>query len=477
VEKETTTEPSPVSNFYQSGGEDGEGADKRVAIESFSVSNFYQSGGEDGEGADKRVAIESFSVSNFYLSGGEEDNGVTKNVAKKSLAVSNFFQSGGEDGDDMSDKENSVESPVNKKIPAIIELPRTPKRIHSSPAAQRYFDPIKAKQVPQTDSKPKKRFHASHFNNRIPFHARTNSAQTTSSNEVDKKWPGSPVQAVIQPGLKRQKLSKDLHSFHFGLELTDTDLLRKRFESQQRLMKSFESIFEKYSHPFDDEGDVIDFETNEIIVDNGFIRRLDTTGWAFGDDSNIEEGDSSTSRDTTLDPSITDGADEGWQSGPEDGYQSGAVEDENLKPIQEPLVKTKRPQQRKKSLVVKLRKICSMKNTTSLAEVVDLESQPPRQSETPRYQSCSPTQGEHEKNNCEQLRDTLQDDPIEQNEDAENRPVALTLIDHLAHLYSNHAEPVRISTFDDAEALLASEPPDFSHLLEAVHGSNPLDST
>jgi hypothetical protein len=46
-----------------------------------------------------------------------------------------------------------------------------------------------------------------------------------------------------------------------------------RFQSQFRLKTAWDNICKKYGRSFEDEADEIDLTTNEIIVDNGFVRK------------------------------------------------------------------------------------------------------------------------------------------------------------------------------------------------------------
>ncbi|KAL9033408.1 MAG: hypothetical protein Q9180_005961, partial [Flavoplaca navasiana] len=54
----------------------------------------------------------------------------------------------------------------------------------------------------------------------------------------------------------------------------DAELHERRLRNNQKLKSRFESIFEKYSKDFSGIGDVIDFEKDEIVVDNGHLRDM-----------------------------------------------------------------------------------------------------------------------------------------------------------------------------------------------------------
>ncbi|KAL8932729.1 MAG: hypothetical protein Q9216_006707 [Gyalolechia sp. 2 TL-2023] len=67
----------------------------------------------------------------------------------------------------------------------------------------------------------------------------------------------------MEPPNKRRRL--------LGSDNPDVELHERRVRSHKKLKSTFESIFEKYSKDFSDVGDVIDFTTNEIVVDNQHI--------------------------------------------------------------------------------------------------------------------------------------------------------------------------------------------------------------
>ncbi|KAI4267135.1 MAG: hypothetical protein LQ337_008493 [Flavoplaca oasis] len=54
----------------------------------------------------------------------------------------------------------------------------------------------------------------------------------------------------------------------------DAELQQRRLRNNKKLKSRFESIFEKYSKDFSGIGDVIDFEKDEIVVDNGHLRDM-----------------------------------------------------------------------------------------------------------------------------------------------------------------------------------------------------------
>ncbi|KAF3929815.1 hypothetical protein AA313_de0203871 [Arthrobotrys entomopaga] len=66
-----------------------------------------------------------------------------------------------------------------------------------------------------------------------------------------------------------------------NLQLEHENSLR---QSAQRLKSSWEDICRRYAHDFDGEGDEIDLETGQVVVDNGHLRNLTESGndtWAM----------------------------------------------------------------------------------------------------------------------------------------------------------------------------------------------------
>ncbi|KAL8894145.1 MAG: hypothetical protein Q9192_004577 [Flavoplaca navasiana] len=66
----------------------------------------------------------------------------------------------------------------------------------------------------------------------------------------------------------------------------DAELQQRRLRNNKKLKSRFESIFEKYSKDFSGIGDVIDFEKDEIVVDNGHL-------WDMKDEKDPGNGSSS----------------------------------------------------------------------------------------------------------------------------------------------------------------------------------------
>ncbi|KAI8827118.1 uncharacterized protein EV422DRAFT_512706 [Fimicolochytrium jonesii] len=62
--------------------------------------------------------------------------------------------------------------------------------------------------------------------------------------------------------------------------ITAEEVPERRYQSQQRLKKAWESIFEKYGREFED-ADEIDITTGAIVVDKGFIRRSKVKEFGF----------------------------------------------------------------------------------------------------------------------------------------------------------------------------------------------------
>jgi hypothetical protein len=58
-------------------------------------------------------------------------------------------------------------------------------------------------------------------------------------------------------------------------DMTDEELQQRKNENDRRLKRAFDHIFEKYNRNFDDVGDEIDLENEEIVVNNGHIERME----------------------------------------------------------------------------------------------------------------------------------------------------------------------------------------------------------
>ncbi|KAI4163781.1 MAG: hypothetical protein LQ342_002554 [Letrouitia transgressa] len=112
------------------------------------------------------------------------------------------------------------------------------------------------------------------------------------------------------PPLKRRRLFESASS--------DLDLAERRARNDLKLKSRFESIFEKYGRDFSGVGDEIDFEKEEIVVNNGHIKGMVNEGDVGGNKgaSNQRHKDQSSSiNNTTCDgPSIASG----WETSEED---------------------------------------------------------------------------------------------------------------------------------------------------------------
>lgn len=89
--------------------------------------------------------------------------------------------------------------------------------------------------------------------------------------------------------------------------MTDEELQQRKIENDRRLKKAFDHIFEKYNRNFDDIGDEIDLEKEEIVVNNGHIECMEHeqddgkrtnrvlrslacgTGWEAEDETEFED--------------------------------------------------------------------------------------------------------------------------------------------------------------------------------------------
>ncbi|KAL8757284.1 MAG: hypothetical protein Q9184_004249 [Pyrenodesmia sp. 2 TL-2023] len=97
----------------------------------------------------------------------------------------------------------------------------------------------------------------------------------------------------MEPPLKRRRL--------FTSRNPDDELHKRRSRCDMKLKSRFESIFAKYSKDFSDVGDVIDFQKDEIVINNGHVRNMvnetdpgDQDGWP------VQEADVSSSEDSAV---------------------------------------------------------------------------------------------------------------------------------------------------------------------------------
>jgi hypothetical protein len=58
-------------------------------------------------------------------------------------------------------------------------------------------------------------------------------------------------------------------------DMTDEEFQQRKNENDRRLKRAFDHIFEKYNRNFDDIGDEIDLENEEIVVNNGHIEHME----------------------------------------------------------------------------------------------------------------------------------------------------------------------------------------------------------
>src|SRR5215472_11115310 len=58
-------------------------------------------------------------------------------------------------------------------------------------------------------------------------------------------------------------------------DMTDEEFQQRKNENDRRLKRAFDHIFEKYNRNFDDIGDEIDLEKEEIVVNNGHIELME----------------------------------------------------------------------------------------------------------------------------------------------------------------------------------------------------------
>jgi len=58
-------------------------------------------------------------------------------------------------------------------------------------------------------------------------------------------------------------------------DMTDEEFQQRKNENDRRLKRAFDHIFEKYNRNFDDIGDEIDLEKEEIVVNNGHIEHME----------------------------------------------------------------------------------------------------------------------------------------------------------------------------------------------------------
>ncbi len=70
----------------------------------------------------------------------------------------------------------------------------------------------------------------------------------------------------------------DLQRFRreqINTDMTDEEFQQRKIENDRRLKRAFDHIFEKYNRNFDDIGDEIDLEKEEIVVNNGHIELME----------------------------------------------------------------------------------------------------------------------------------------------------------------------------------------------------------
>ncbi|KAI4241036.1 MAG: hypothetical protein L6R40_004784 [Gallowayella cf. fulva] len=75
----------------------------------------------------------------------------------------------------------------------------------------------------------------------------------------------------MPPPAKRRRLTACQEG---DIEKANAELQKKRSRSEKKLKSNFEAIFEKYSRDFTGIGDVIDFENDTVIVNNGHVENM-----------------------------------------------------------------------------------------------------------------------------------------------------------------------------------------------------------
>ncbi|KAL8676513.1 MAG: hypothetical protein Q9186_006979 [Xanthomendoza sp. 1 TL-2023] len=103
----------------------------------------------------------------------------------------------------------------------------------------------------------------------------------------------------------------------------DAEFQKQRTRSTRKLKSTFEAIFEKYSKDFTGIGDVIDFNTDSIIVNNGHVEDMVDEKDAGDHDQSSSDGEADDQEDE-----VNDQEEEGHEVGDEDEERTAEADGE-----------------------------------------------------------------------------------------------------------------------------------------------------
>ncbi|KAB2106885.1 hypothetical protein AG0111_0g4783 [Alternaria gaisen] len=95
------------------------------------------------------------------------------------------------------------------------------------------------------------------------------SPATLQSVQIDEE----NVENIIARQKQRHKRMRILQSPEIDEE--DAEYIEAKQKQQQKFKSTLESIFEKFGNMNESQSDIIDFDTNQVVVDRGHLRRID----------------------------------------------------------------------------------------------------------------------------------------------------------------------------------------------------------
>jgi len=103
-------------------------------------------------------------------------------------------------------------------------------------------------------------------------HFELTNPQFTIDNAVQGQyWPLAPNATMAYYFSDLQRFRRE----QINTDMTDEEFQQRKIENDRRLKRAFDHIFEKYNRNFDDIGDEIDLEKEEIVVNNGHIELME----------------------------------------------------------------------------------------------------------------------------------------------------------------------------------------------------------
>ena len=84
-------------------------------------------------------------------------------------------------------------------------------------------------------------------------------------------WPLAPNATMAYYFSDLQRFRRE----QLNADMTDEEFQQRKNENDQRLKRAFDHIFEKYNRNFDDIGDEIDLDKEEIVVNNGHLECME----------------------------------------------------------------------------------------------------------------------------------------------------------------------------------------------------------